>query len=732
MPEIYKKKILRLLTHRDYTPLNVSTLARELGVPKEDTEDFRVAFEELRGAGRVIIGPRNVITLPKMSDRIVGKFRLNAKGFGFVKPLEANLHGDLFIPPGATGEAMTGDTVMARTSARGKREGETRYVGEIIEIIERGHDKLVGTLRQTAHGWLVTPDGGEILEPVAVDDVTAKNASSGDKVVVEIIDYPSEGHIGRGVILEALGRAGNYDTEIRAVTQQFSLPQEFSEDCYQQAREAAVSFNPDKAHRRADLSDEVIVTIDPPDAKDFDDAISLKRDHDGNWVLGVHIADVSTFVTLDSPLDREAKLRGNSVYLPGKTIPMLPEVLSNGICSLQPGQKRFTKSVYITYDPKGNVRGRSYDNSTIVSKARLTYEQADGILKGKTKGVAPEVVKLLTDMDMLARAIEERRMKEGMIHLDLPETEIIMDKAGRVVDAKPSDDCYPHTIIEMFMVEANEAVAVLLDRFNVPFLRRIHPDPDSLTMKNLSNFVRICGFKIPKALDRHAMQTLLAAVKDTPYSFAINMTVLRSMQKAEYSPLNIGHFALASRHYTHFTSPIRRYADLMIHRLIECYLQENLNKVGLDEVIPEFELVEIGKHITFTEERADDAEEELKAVLILNMLSSRVGEELECVVTGLTNFGIFAQSVRFGIEGLISHADLGQDEWKFDSKNQSVVGTMSGKSIHLGQPLLAKIVSVNVPARQLNLAPSEPLVDTSTRNRTQGRKKGKSWRKSAR
>ncbi len=731
MPEVYNKKILRLLTHLDYTPINTGTLAKEVGVPQEDTEDFKRAFEELRAAGRVIIGPRNVVTLPKMSDRIVGKFRLNPKGFGFVKPLEPNLHGDLFIPPGSAGEAMTGDTVMARTSTRGKREGQTRYVGEIIEIIERGHDKIVGTLRQTPSGWLVTPDGGDVLEPVAVDDVTAKGASHGDKVVVEIIDYPSEGHIGRGVITEALGKAGNYATEIRAIIQQYGIPEVFPDECYEQAREAAASFNPGKALRRADLSGEVIVTIDPLDAKDFDDAISLGRDRDGHWVLGVHIADVSTFIPLDSALDREAKLRGNSVYLPGKTIPMLPEVLSNGICSLQPGQPRFTKSVYITYDDKGKVLARSYDNSTIVSKARLTYEQADGILQGRTKGFAPEVVSLLKNMETLAKAIEGRRTAEGMIHLELPETEIVMDKAGRVVDAKPADDSYPHTMIEMFMVEANEAVATLLDRFNVPFLRRIHPDPDSITMKNLSSFVRVCGLKIPKAMDRHAIQSLLSSVKGTPYSFAINMTVLRSMQKAEYSPLNIGHFALASRHYAHFTSPIRRYADLMIHRLLECYLQENLNKVGLDEVIPEFELVEVGKHITLTEERADDAEEELKAVLILNMLSTRVGEEMDCVVTGLTTYGIFAQCVRFGIEGLIAHADLGRDEWKFDAKNQSVVGVMSGKSIHLGQPLRAKIVSVNIPARQLNLAPAEPLVDAS-RYKNMRAKRGKNWRRATR
>ncbi|GAH61665.1 unnamed protein product, partial [marine sediment metagenome] len=282
-----------------------------------------------------------------------------------------------------------------------------------------------------------------------------------------------------------------------------------------QAREAAAEFNSeqlgiqphpratkkeilhfvqnDKKKQREDITDKVIITIDPPDAKDFDDAISLEKDAQGNWVLGIHIADVSNFVKSDSALDAEAGTRGNSVYLPGKTIPMLPEILSNGICSLQPDQKRFVKSVYLTYDQAGEVLSRSFGNSVMCSVQRLTYHQADKALKGRTKTIKPEVVELLKNMERLSRVIEKRRTKNGMLHLDLPETELVMDKAGRVVDTRPADDSYPHTIIEMFMVEANEAVASLLDRLNVPFMRRIHPEPDSLSMKNLSQLVRPWG-----------------------------------------------------------------------------------------------------------------------------------------------------------------------------------------------------------------------------------------------
>jgi ribonuclease R len=710
MPEILKERILKFLKHPDYAPLKLAQLAKAFGVTGEDYPKFKSAFDELRQGGQVVIGRKNLVTLPPLAGRIIGTFRANPKGFGFVTPLEPTSHDDLFIPPDETSGAMTGDTVAAKVVKQGRRAGQMRYKGRVVEILERAQNKFVGTLAKHRDGWIVQPDGTAFTEPISVDDVTAKNAKEKDKVVVEILSYPTEKYLARGVIIEVLGRAGQYESEIASIIRQYHLPSEFDEDCIEQAREAAAEFNPEHLDTREDITDKVIITIDPPDAKDFDDAISLEKNSYGNWVLGVHIADVSNFVKSDSPLDAEAGTRGNSVYLPGKTIPMLPEILSNGICSLQPDQKRFVKSVYPTYDKDGNVLSRRFANSIMRSTQRLTYQQADKALKGRTKAIKPEVVELLKNMETLSRVIEKRRAKNGMLHLDLPETELVMDKAGRVVGARPADDSYPHTIIEMFMVEANEAVASLLDRRNVRFMRRIHPEPDTLAMKRLSQLVRALGLGMPRTPDRTAIQNLLAVVRGIDCSFAINLAVLRSFEKAQYAPLHIGHYALASTHYCHFTSPIRRYADLLVHRLLNRYLQ--------NKTIPKKEeqpLTEIGKHITFTEQRAEDAERELTTVLILQMLSKKIGDELDCVVTGLTNFGVFVQCRKFGIEGLIQTADLGPDVWKYNQKTQSILGRRSGVSVRLGQGLKVRILSVNVPARQLNLAPTQPLINEPER-----------------
>ena len=707
MPRVYKDRILKFLKHPEYRPVKQAQLAQSLGVDSDAYPQFKQAFDELRQAGHIILGAGNMITLPAMAGQVVGRFRANPKGFGFVTPLEPNAHGDLFVPPDDTGDAMTGDTVIAKVRRKGRRGAEARYTGEVIKVLERANNRFVGTLMRHPEAWLVQPDGSSFVEPIVVDDITAKNAREKDKVVVEILSYPTERCLARGVIVEVLGRAGHYDAEIASVIHQYHLPQDFNADCLEQARHSAAAFAPELPEGREDISDKVIVTIDPPEAKDFDDAISLETDEQGHWVLGVHIADVSHFVTAVSPLDEEASLRGNSVYLPRRTIPMLPEVLSNGICSLQPDQPRFVKSAYVTYDDQGQVLSRRFANSIMRSKARLTYEQADRILKGHTKGMTREVIRLLRDMESLSRRIEARRYVQGMLHLDLPETELVFDEAGRVTDAHPADTSYPHTIIEMFMVEANEAVASLLDRQNVSFMRRIHPDPDALSMKNLAKLLYVMGLPIPRNPTRKTIQDLLESVRGSDQSLAVNMAVLRSFEKAQYAPVNIGHYALASTHYCHFTSPIRRYADLLVHRQLQYYIEGHIELAK--QIAAGQDLAETGRRLTFTEQRAEDAERELVTVLILQMLSKRIGEELDCVVTGLTGFGVFVQSQKFGIEGLIRLEDLGPDHWQHNQKAQCIMGRTSGHAIRLGQAIRVHIAAVNVPGRQLNLTPVEPL-----------------------
>ncbi len=726
MPEIYKHKILNLLKHKEYSPQKIKRLADTLDIPEEDYEQFKEDIEDLAENGQIVVSSNDAVSLPPMAGKIVGTFRGKKKGFGFVVPLDPTLHGDLFIPAKKTKGAMTGDTVVAKVSKKKKKKKEMLLSGRIVDILERAHDRFVGTLKKTSEGWIVIPDGTAFTEPVVVEDVSAKNAKKNQKVVVEILQYPTRQFAGQGVITKVLGKAGKYDSEIQSVIHQYHIPEEFDKECLDQAGEMARSYDPEDKKDREDITDKVIVTIDPPDSKDFDDAISLEFDKEGNYVLGVHIADVSNFVTQGSALDEEAQERGNSVYLPEKTIPMLPEILSNGVCSLQPDKNRYAKSVYITYDHDANILNRRYTNSMIRSSQRLTYHQADAIIKKKNNDFDQNVIDLMKNMEKLSRRIEARRYKEGMLHLDIPEMEIIFDEKGQVTGAQKADDSYPHTIIEMFMVEANEAVAHLFDKKDIPFMRRIHPSPDPLSMKSLARLLKSFGLDFPKEPSKSDLQKLLDSVKEKEYSLAVNLMVLRSFERAVYSPLEMGHWALASTNYCHFTSPIRRYADLMVHRLLDSHIKGQLKGQDSNAVVEKDELKKVGEHISFTEQRAEDAERDLKEVMILHMLKRHIGDELDCVITGLTNFGIFAESKRYGIEGLIDLGDLGPDRWNYNPKTNCVKGQRSGLKLHLGRPLKCKIVSVNLPARQLSLAPKEPLVSKPSKKK---RKKGKKSRR---
>ncbi|MBU1260932.1 MAG: ribonuclease R [Planctomycetes bacterium] len=722
MVDVLKKKIMTHLGHKEYKPVKLSDVAKSLGIGKDEFEDFKKTFAQLRAEGLVILGSKNLASLPPVSGEVYGTFRASAKGFGFVTPTEQNSHGDLFIPADYTAEAMTGDTVVAKVEKEERRGTEARYSGKIVEILQRANNRFVGTVIKKGDLYYLVPDG-KFTEVIEIEDVTAKNAQPGDKAVVEIISYPTSQKYGRGVIVEVLGKSGGYKTEIDAVIRRFALPYEFNSDCLTEAGRAAGNFEKAEFSDRLDLTKKTIITIDPEDSKDFDDAISVEKNPDNTFTLGVHIADVSAFVKPASALDIEAKDRGNSVYLPGLVLPMLPETLSNGVCSLQPQQRRLAKSAFITYDNSGKVLKAEFAESIICSAARLTYTEADKILKGQKTNKPVQVVSLLHDMEKFAKIIEARRNGEGMLHLDLPEIELVFDKAGRVVDAHPADNCYPHTMIEMFMVEANEAVARLFDSLDIPFIRRIHPDPDSLNLKSLAQTLKVLGVSSPKNPDRFALQKIIDYVKGKPAAFAVNTYILRSLARAEYSPLDIGHYALASRHYTHFTSPIRRYADLLVHRLLELYLKGRLQKNSSD-ILPIEDLTEIGRHISFTDRRAEDAEADLRTVFVLQLMKSRLGQTMETVVSGLANFGVFVQCTKFGVEGLIPIDLLGTDKFVYNHSAKCVHGMRNGRTFHIGMPLTVKIVSVNIAARQLNVVPVE-----KSKEKTDRKKKLKNKRK---
>jgi ribonuclease R len=729
MSKRFSERILDHLRQPGYRPLKQRPLARAMGIAEEEYGEFREAVDSLRRVGRVILGSNSAIMLPQAPATLVGTFRANPRGFGFVVPDEPDSHADLFIAPGDSLDALTGDKVMCRVVKRGKRAGRDSLGGQVLRILQRGNNRFVGRLQRENSNWFVMPDGNTLQVPIFVGDPGAKSSKSGDQVVVEIVRYPSDGRPAQGVIIERLGRSGERGVDLLSIVRQHLLPDEFPDSALAQARSAIRAFDPDKVENREDLSGETIITIDPDTARDFDDAISLrrlaeserpksgKRRQSGRagrpqaelggaaWELGVHIADVSTFVTSGGALDAEAEQRGNSVYFPLKVIPMLPEVLSNGVCSLQEGEPRLCKSAFIQYDADGNVVGARFANTVIRSAKRLTYGQATEILEGKTGGYSRGVVSLLKDMDSLARTIRERRLRAGMIVLDLPEVELLFDDNEQVIDAEPADTSFSHTIIEMFMVEANEAVARLLRSLEVPFLRRIHPDPDADSIEAVMRFLKAAGHPIPKRFTHADLQNLLAEVRGRPESYAVSLAVLKSMETAEYSPKEIGHYALASDCYSHFTSPIRRYPDLMVHRLLQMYLDGDLRKGRLPDGIPSDEdLKEVGRQMSFLSRRAETAEREYRTLKVLQLLSRHVGETFEGVITGVTNFGLFVQFPKYLIDGLLRLEDLGDDWWEVDVQSGRIRGERSRTVLAIGQVVTVQIDSVDLANRQLKLA----------------------------
>jgi len=738
MPQYYKRRILQHVGHKAYEPQRVRELADSLGVPKEDLPEFRQALDELTESNQVVIGSSETIALPPIGREVTGTFKLHERGFGFILPDEPTSHGDVFVPPGKNQGAMTGDRVRAEVSrdARG-RGGRSGATGKITEIIQRGHTQVVGVLGKVGSTWVVTPDGKALADPVLVRDVGAKNAKEGQKVVVEFTRYPERGRQAEGVITEVLGERGEPDVETLGIMRAFGLPEQFPDAVVQEARDATRDYDEhtdEYMAGRMDLRETFTLTIDPPDARDFDDALTVSHDDDG-WELGVHIADVATFVRPGSELDREATERGNSVYLPRKVIPMLPEVLSNGICSLQPGVPRLAKSVFIRYDHRGQVKGTRFASSVIASNYRLTYLEAQALIDGKPKEAknqaveandySDELTTVLGQMHDLSRLLRKRREEAGMISLDLPEVELVFDDEGHVVDAHPEDDAYTHQLIEVFMVEANEAVATAFNNLDVPVIRRIHPDPSAHDTDELRRFARVAGYNIPANPSRQELQGLLMATKGKPEAKAVHLAVLKTLTKAEYSPALIGHFALASEHYLHFTSPIRRYPDLTVHRALEALFdadeaheelkipkplkarQKLARKVLDDERAPdEQRLQEIGRRCSNTERNAEGAERELRALLVLQLMEKHVGDEFAGTVTGVTNFGIFVQIDKYLVEGLIKTERLPgapQEQWRLNEHTGAMTAQRSGRAINIGDTFTVLIDKVDLTRREMDL-----------------------------
>lgn len=738
MSERYKQQILQHVTHRAYQPQQLDQLADDLGIESgADRAALEQSLQELIESRQVVIGSAHTISLPPPGREMTGRFKLHERGFGFVIPDTPNAHGDLFVPAEDTGGALTGDMVRATVHRRGRRGpgGRSPFVGRIVEITQRADSHFVGTLHKQGHLYIVVVDGKAMSQPVVVRDPTAKHAHLGDKVVVELTRYPEDDYLPEGVITEVLGKTGEPDVEMTAICRAYDLADKFPGDVLSEARSIVERYNREPESffvGRVDLRNDYILTIDPPDAQDYDDAISVSQTPQGTE-LGVHIADVAAFVTPGSKLDEEAYERGNSTYLPRKVIPMLPEVLSNGLCSLQPNVPRLARSVFITYDGKGNVVGSRFARTVITSNHRLTYIEAQALIDGDddlarkhARYDAPytdELRDAVQQMHHLSKTIRARRYRQGMISLDLPEVELIYDDDGHVIDAAPEDDSYTHQLIEAFMVEANEAVARVFADLNVPLIRRMHPDPGAHDTNELRMFARVAGYNIPANPTRKQLQDLLEQTRGKPAAKAVHFAVLRTLTKAEYAPDLIGHFALASEHYTHFTSPIRRYPDLSVHRAFDA-LMEELGEVDRIPKSPakrkrlaaalrsdprcldDEALRKLGSHCSSTERNSEAAERELRTLLVLHLLEDHIGDEFDGTITGVTNFGVFCQIDKYLIEGMIRTDALPgapAERWQLNQYTGSLTAQRSGKSITIGDTFKVRINKVDLVRREMDL-----------------------------
>ena len=513
-----------------------------------------------------------------------------------------------------------------------------------------------------------------------------------------MLHFPTPLKDGEGVITEVLGPRGRPGVDTLSIIREFGLPDRFADDALEEARRQADAFD-ESIGVRLDLTGATIVTIDPVDARDFDDAISLEPLPDGGWRLGVHIADVSHFIRPDTALDREAVERATSVYLPDRVLPMLPEVISNGLASLQPGKIRYTKSALMEFTADGLRVSTTLHSAAIRSTKRLTYEQVDAFLadrQAQRRKLGSKVCDLLDRMHTLAMILRRRRMTNGALELDMPEVKVELDKQGRVAGAVLVENTESHQIIEEFMLAANEAVAETLQDRGLHFLRRVHQSPSPQKLKALTEFATELGYKTDSLQSRFALQKLLAAATGRPEQHAVHFAVLRSMQRAIYSPMEEGHYALASDCYCHFTSPIRRYPDLTVHRLVDLILRKTKPRNVYDE------LVVLGRHCSDREQRAEKAERELTKLKLLAYLSDRIGEEMDAVITGVESYGLFVQGVQLPAEGLVRVETLRDDYYRFDRASHTLAGHRAGNSYRLGDLVRVAVSRVDLERREID------------------------------
>lgn len=704
---IDSKDIIKLIYGRKYSPMNASELAGYFKIDDSELQQFCSLLRELELSGEIVRIKKEQYANPKKANLLVGTLDGNQKGFGFVVPIKEGISEDIYVDTEGLGSAMHGDIVVVRLpSTKKKKKGrrkrnKARNTGQIIRILHHENETVVGTLKKSKHFNYIAPDNSKLPRDIYVSTENIKDSEDGDKVIVKIDQWPTRHLNAEGTILEVLGKDGEPAVDIKSIIHQFKLPFKFNQKTLYEIRDLPQYINPGELDARVDLRDELIITIDPVDAKDFDDAISLNKDVDGNWLLGVYIADVSHYVKEDSEVDKEARKRGTSVYLPGTVIPMLPEVLSNGICSLKEGEDRLTKGVFFTYSPDGKLLSFVIKNSVINVKKRLTYHNATNILSEKDENNTNPVTNLLFEAGKLAKLLYQKRIEGGALELDLPEINIRIGEDGKIDTIEKTKRDISHIIIEEFMIATNQAVATFLHQNNLPSINRSHPEPDEDEVLDFAEFIFNCKNKRIDPFNKKELQAFLDEMSGHPESYIINLMLLRSLRKAEYSTALTHHFALGLEHYTHFTSPIRRYPDLIVHRILDLFsngqLKSNKSRIALNEKITGW-----AKYCSTTEKRAEEAEREIIKLKLLRHLEEHTDKVMKGVVTGIQEYGLFVQIDEFQLDGLVHIRTLTDDFYKLDKKKLSLIGSSKGKVYGFGDVVNVKISKIDLLKREVD------------------------------
>lgn len=698
-----KEKIKAYIYSENYIPLKRHEIRLMLDVPPEDTPVFEDMITELIKEGSVVETKKGKLMAAEKMNIYTGIFNGTQKGYGFVKV--ESLENDIFIPADYTYGALNKDKVLVKITKQ-SHDG-LRSEGEIIRIIEKGSDEIVGTFQSVKSFGFVIPDDKKISQDIFIPAGKTKGAVDGHKVVAKI----TKRSVGRtnpeGVITEIIGHINDPGVDILSVIKQFDLPESFPEDVMKQIE----SIDPDKIDERLvegrdDYRDILTVTIDGDDSKDFDDAVSIQKLDNGNYLLGVHIADVTEYVKENSPLDKEALKRGTSIYLVDRVIPMLPHKLSNGICSLNPNADRLALSCTMEIDKKGNVVSHKVDKSVIRSDRRMTYHIVNEILENDNaeyKAKYSDLVDMFKTMFELRNILLAKRQKRGSVNFDLPECQIVLNDKGEPIKIKPHERNTATSIIEEFMLICNETIAEDYFWQELPFVYRNHEAPDEEKIKKLSQFIYNFGYRfkgnVTEEIHPKAIAQLLKSVEGKPEEHIISRVVLRSMKQAKYMPENLGHFGLAAKYYCHFTSPIRRYPDLQIHRIIKENLSGGLNEKRIkhyDKI-----LADVAEQSSKLERRAEEAERETDTIKKVQYMTKHIGETFTGIISGVTNWGIFVELPNT-VEGLISLTSLTDDYYVYDADKMCVTGEHSLKKFSLGDEITIVVKYADVANRTID------------------------------